>query len=44
MKTDHLYIEDSSYYPSGDLVDILDFDKANLKLDKKLERSYCLLH
>ena len=35
MKTDHLHIEDSSYYLGGELIDILDFDRANLKLDKK---------
>ena len=35
MKTDHLYIEDSSYHLGGELIDISNFDKANLKLDKK---------
>ena len=35
MKTDHLYIEDSSYHLGRELTDILDFNRANLKLDKK---------
>ena len=35
MKTDHLYIEDSSHHLPGDLIDVLNFDRSNLKLDKK---------
>ena len=35
MKNDRLYIEDSSYLLGGELIDILDFDRADLKLDKK---------
>ena len=35
MKTDYLYIEDSSYHLGRELTDILDFNRANLKLYKK---------
>ena len=36
MKTDHLNIEDSSYHLGGELINILDFDRSSLKLDKKI--------
>ena len=44
MKTDNLYITDSSYHLGEELIDILDLKRAGLKTDKKVERSYCLLH
>ena len=44
MKTDHLHIEDSSYYLGGELIDILDFDRANLKLDKKNWKDLTVYH
>ena len=45
MKTDNLFVKDSSYYLGGELIIISDFNRADLKLDKKkVERSYSLLH
>ena len=35
MKTDHLYTEDSSHHFPGYLIDILNFNRSDLKLDKK---------
>ena len=43
METDNLLIKDSLKYIGGKLIDILDFELDNLKIDKKVERSYYLL-
>ena len=34
MKTDNLYIKDSSYYLGKELINISDFNRADLKMDK----------
>ena len=35
MKTDNLYVKDSSYHLEGELIYISDFNRADLKIDKK---------
>ena len=44
METNNISIKDSLEYIDENLNDISDLDLNNLRIDKKMERFYCLLH
>ena len=44
MEKQLLYIDEKSCHFSDDSVDIYKFHRSDLKLDKKVERSWYLLH
>ena len=44
MKTDNLYIKDSSYYLGKELINISDFNRADLKIGKKKWKDLTVYH